>query len=831
MNKMWGKLFILLPLFSILCAGCSKKTDIGITDVTAIDDNGSFSCNYNDIERKFLLYVPDSAGEGAPLLFMLHGYGNSIEGFELNTGMNNTADEYGYVVVYAEGLRDPGDKTSGACWNSGLKDTGNDDTGYLVALAKYLQNTYGYSKEHTFAAGFSNGALMMYRLACKAPDTFRAVASVCGTMTGGAWNERSEKTSVGILQINGTKDSFVPLDSSSSTHYGDAPAIDGVIEYWKTANDLDKEETIKLSDKTTAYCYSSDKNDNLVWHLEIEEGGHSWPTESSAGIKTNEVILNYFNHYIPEAADTTKPDEVADLPSLKEIYKDDFLVGTIYAENSLTDQDIALMDSQFNVITPENIMKPEGMQNVEGTFTYDTSDKMIAFAKEHNLLVAGHTLAWHQQSPVWMAKDVTREKAIEQLKSHITNVAGHYKGDVISWDVVNEAIEDNRPLPKDGDWTKCLRHSPWYNAIGPDYIALAFQFAKEANPDCKLYYNDYNLETPQKADVAYAMIKDLISQGVPIEGVGIQGHYQTGTAIGGLDYAIQQFGNLDVEISVTELDVTYSKTVDGKMPEEGYIEQAITYAQIFKVLKANQDKIARVTFWGTIDSQSWRGEMFPCMFDSNYKPKEAFYAVVDPEGYLEKHADKVGVSSLVEGEASYGTPLIDGKEDEIWSSAKEMPINRQVMAWQGATGMVKALWDENHLYALIHVKDNDLNTSSANPYEHDSIEIFVDQNNGKSASYQDDDGQYRVDCKGKMTFGTVPTKEGVESVAVEESGGYLVEIVIPFTSPMKENTIIGFDAQINDAKNGARIGISKFCDSTDNSYLSTEYFGNLKLCK
>ena len=520
-----------------------------------------------------------------------------------------------------------------------------------------------------------------------------------------------------------------------------------------------------------------------------------------------------------------------DLPSLKKIYEDDFLIGTIYAEGYLGENDIELMDTQFDVITPENILKPENMQNVEGTFTYGATDKMMSFAKEHKLDVVAHTLVWHQQIPTWMMEDVDKDTATLQMQNHIKNVASHYKGQVISWDVVNEAIEDGMALPADGDWTKCLRSSKWYNSIGPEYIAMAFRYAKEADPTCKLYYNDYNLETPEKADVAYAMIKDLLSQGVPIDGVGLQAHYQTGTAAGGLEYAIEKFSSLGLEISVTELDVTYSKTVNGEMPKEGEIQQAITYAQIFKILKKFSDKITRVTFWGNIDSQSWRSEMFPCMFDKNYQPKEAFYAVVDPEGYLEKHADLVGISAIESGTAAYGTPTVDGVEDDLWSKAETLKINKQVMAWQGATGDMKVMWDEKHLYVLVHVKDSELNASGAGAHEKDSVELFLDQKNDKKGSYGDDDGQYRINYKGKMTFGTVPTQEGVVGVAKEEPGGYVIEMVIPFNQEMKENTVVGFDAQINDAKSGSRQGIAKFSDTTNNSYLSTEYYGNLTLIK
>ena len=175
----------------------------------------------------------------------------------------------------------------------------------------------------------------------------------------------------------------------------------------------------------------------------------------------------------------TEENTEAEIPSLKEIYKDDFLIGTIYAETSLTEQDVTLMNQQCNVITPENIMKPENMQPTEGTFNYANSDQMMKFAQDNNLIVVGHTLAWHQQSGDFLGQNVTREEAIEQLRSHITNIVGQYKGQILSWDVVNEAFADNMKLPEDGDWTKCLKDTPWLNSIGSDYVEMAFQFLRK----------------------------------------------------------------------------------------------------------------------------------------------------------------------------------------------------------------------------------------------------------------------------------------------------------------------------------------------------------------
>ena len=188
--------------------------------------------------------------------------------------------------------------------------------------------------------------------------------------------------------------------------------------------------------------------------------------------------------------------------SLKEAYKDYFMIGTIYTEMILSGKDKDLVLANYDIITPENLMKPEEMQRTQGTFKYSASDKMMEFAQANKLTVHGHCLAWHQQSGNWLgtsAKD--REEAIEQLRAHINGVAGHYQGQIYSWDVVNEAINDGVNLPADGDWKKCLRQSQWTKSIGDDYIEIAFQLAHEAAPDAKLYYNDYNLDQPAKAKI------------------------------------------------------------------------------------------------------------------------------------------------------------------------------------------------------------------------------------------------------------------------------------------------------------------------------------------
>lgn len=521
-----------------------------------------------------------------------------------------------------------------------------------------------------------------------------------------------------------------------------------------------------------------------------------------------------------------------EVPSLQGTYADYFLIGTVFNARSTSGPDKTLTLTHFNAITPENLMKPQYMQPSKNNFEFGESDAMIKYAEDNGLKVIGHTLVWHQQSGNWLGMHVSRDEAIEQLKSHITTIVGKYKGKIMAWDVVNEAISDGVQLPADGDWTKCLRETQWLNSIGPDYIEMAFSFAHEADPDAKLYYNDYNLNEKNKADIVHAMVKDLKQRGVPVDGIGMQGHYSSDISIGSVEYSLELFSELGVEVSITELDVTVNAAAGSKqLTEEQEVEQAIVYARLFRLFKEYKDLIARVTIWGTTDGTSWRKDRFPLLFNADYTPKEAFYAVLDPETYLEEH-NFVEKAEAKTAKALYETPTIDGEIEDIWAACPEVPVNIPVMAWEGAKGKVRVLWDENFVYCLFEVEDAVLNSSSVNPYEHDSIEIFLDQNNGKTPFYESDDGQYRVNYDGLESFGNVPDTPGFVSAAKRTANGFLVELAIPLKSTAAEGMVMGFDAQVNDANDqGIRQSIMKFNDETDNTWSSLERTGNLELVK
>ncbi len=236
-------------------AGQSAEPAPSAADAAA-GSEGYYSFDYKGTEREYILHIPDGMEKGAPLVCVLHGHGGSAGSIMERSNMNSCADKYGFAVVYPQGL--PGKNSAAACWNAGYAMSDADDTGFLAALMEDLQRRYYLSGEETFAVGFSNGGFMCYELALETPDTFRAVASVAGKMTGTTWDKRGDTVSVPLLEIHGTGDEIVPVEKGIGG-LGSAPALSEVIQYWAGAIGANELETIKVSDKVTAYQYSSSK--------------------------------------------------------------------------------------------------------------------------------------------------------------------------------------------------------------------------------------------------------------------------------------------------------------------------------------------------------------------------------------------------------------------------------------------------------------------------------------------------------------------------------------------------------------------------------------------
>jgi endo-1,4-beta-xylanase len=324
---------------------------------------------------------------------------------------------------------------------------------------------------------------------------------------------------------------------------------------------------------------------------------------------------------------------------LKDHYRNFFPIGVSVSPSSLNGPDAKLILKHFSSLTAENVMKMGPIHPEEGRFFWDNADKIVNFAQEHGLLVRGHTLCWHQQTPAWMFRDgsgnpVTKEVLLARLKDHIMQVVKRYKGKVYAWDVVNEAVDDSE--------SKGLRESEWYKICGEEFIAKAFQWAHEADPDAQLFYNDYNTEFPAKRDKIYQLLKGLLDNGVPINGIGLQGHWSLkNPSEKNLREAIEKFSSLGLKIQITELDVSvYSsneKTAENQVfTQEKEQLQMDQYKMIFRIFREYRKEITGVTFWNISDRSSWldnfpvRGRKnYPLLFDQNLQPKKAYREVID----------------------------------------------------------------------------------------------------------------------------------------------------------------------------------------------------------
>jgi endo-1,4-beta-xylanase len=327
------------------------------------------------------------------------------------------------------------------------------------------------------------------------------------------------------------------------------------------------------------------------------------------------------------------------LKGLKDFYKDYFLIGVAVSPNSLEGEQGEMIKKNFNSLTAENVMKPALIHPEENRYSWENADKIVEFAEANGLKVRGHTLCWHAQTGAWMFVDsvgnpASKELAMQRLKDHITTVVSHYKGRIYAWDVLNEVITDS-------DTAKSpYRQTRWLKICGEEYIAKIFQWAHEADPNAVLVYNDYNSENPGKRDRIYTMVKKLLDEGVPVNAIGLQGHWNIGEPTEqNLRDAIEKFSSLGVELQITELDVSIyegrADTVGVGFTPEREQKQIDLYKMAFRVFREYKDVITGVTFWNVSDRGSWRdsrrgpqGKVYPLLFDEKLQPKKAFWEVV-----------------------------------------------------------------------------------------------------------------------------------------------------------------------------------------------------------
>lgn len=334
---------------------------------------------------------------------------------------------------------------------------------------------------------------------------------------------------------------------------------------------------------------------------------------------------------------------------LKDAYKDYFSIGVAVNMHNITvPEQVAIIKKDFNSVTAENDMKPEPTEPVCGQFNWENADKIADFCRNNGIKLRGHCLIWHNQSGRWMYQDengklVSKEKLFQNMKQHITAIVTRYKDVVYAWDVVNEAISDGgwqgeRPVM--GQKPNPYRNSPFYQIAGDEFIKKAFIYAREANPNVQLFYNDYNAADPGKRDRIYNMVKAMKEEGVPIDGIGMQGHYNVyGPSMEDVDAALTKYATLVKHIHITELDIRANEEMGGQLnfSHNGvnvspYVKtlQEDQYTHLFKVLRKHKDVIDNVTFWNLSDRDSWLGARnYPLLYDENYKPKRVYSLIKD----------------------------------------------------------------------------------------------------------------------------------------------------------------------------------------------------------
>jgi endo-1,4-beta-xylanase len=334
---------------------------------------------------------------------------------------------------------------------------------------------------------------------------------------------------------------------------------------------------------------------------------------------------------------------ISQAPGLKDYYQNFFPIGVAIAPSHVSGEETSLIVREFNSVTAENAMKMGPIHPEENRYEFTGADAIVNFAIANNLKVRGHTLCWHNQTPPWLfvdasGKNVSKEVLLNRLKAHIQTVVSRYKGKIYAWDVVNEVISD--------DADKIYRDSKWFEICGDEFIARAFEFAHEADPNAILFYNDYNTENPAKREKIFGLVKKLRDANVPIHAIGIQGHWSIfSPSESELRETLVKFSSLGVKLQVTELDVSvYPGEGERRVAQPGEPQtftpemeqkQIEQYKMFFRLFREYRNSITGVTFWNVSDKHSWldnfpvRGRKnFPLLFDQQLNRKKAYLEVV-----------------------------------------------------------------------------------------------------------------------------------------------------------------------------------------------------------
>ena len=577
---------------------------------------------------------------------------------------------------------------------------------------------------------------------------------------------------------------------------------------------------------------------------------------------------------------TTAQDTSYTLRGLAE--QDNLHIGAAVYTRYLNDPVLAeTLAREFNMLTPEQEGKACEIEQGPGQYDFRHLDQLVAFAEAHDMAVHGHTLMWHQCTPSWIENgDFTREEAIGYLRDYIHTVVGRYKGRIAIWDVANEGMAD------DGSG---LRQTPWQQLIGDDYMELAFQFAHEADPDALLFYNDYGAEgMGGKADQVYDMVSDWVARGIPINGVGLQSHFTMGTInAGAIAQNIQRLGELGLQVQFTEVDVRY----DGEANADILQQQARDYHKLIQTCVDSEYCTAFIV-WGVSDRTTWlRGSNLgfyenptvePLLFDDDYKPKPAYFAVLDVL------ARKAGVTSLMTDDqvaAMMGggetTPTVnnipepsksdpaqlapdtvpglvyyaafpvsitlDGNTDDWANVPRGVVDSGPTMPTDTTTTMTfAAAADDTNLYFLAEVQDEHVSYGTHGTsewYQEDSVEFYLNTTGDlTTTAYEPGIVQIGIMAANldhpdePLIGGGNSADSQVSVIVVPTDVGYTVEASVPLKTNVWDITpeqggVLGFQVHLNGSSNpdGNRNTklIWSIYDTQDQSYNDPSLFGQL----
>lgn len=489
-----------------------------------------------------------------------------------------------------------------------------------------------------------------------------------------------------------------------------------------------------------------------------------------------------------------------DIPSLQSFYPD-LPIGAAVRPSFLSSDNIhSGLVRHFGVLVYENEMKMDAMQPTEGKFNFVNADRLVEYAAANGKILRGHTLLWHSQVPAWFfqdpadpSKNCSKELLLKRIDTHVTTIVSRYKGKINSWDVVNEVIGDNGKM----------RDSKYYQIVGSDeYIAAAFRAARKADPDAVLIINDYGIDAAGgKQDIMYNLVKKLRAEGVPIDGVGLQGHISVDYPdVKDIKATIERFAALGLRVQVTELDMSIYKTdtEPKKIPtNEDLLDQAYKYRDLFAMFQeqARKGNLDMAVLWGLSDDETWLNDFpvagrgnYPLFFGKNLEAKPAYWAIVDPSKlpiYLKK-TEAFGVDSA---------PAVNSPE---WKYA----VQKDILDKDGNSyGSFKQLWVSDGIYTLVTVKDS---TKKAN----DAVVFYFDPSNTKAAARS-----------GTVQEITVNRKDAVSD------DGKTYTILTKLSTSCEAGTEIGFDLKIiNDTNEYS------WNDLTNSQNKKTEYFGTI-VCK